>query len=82
METTQGIPLYSYLHLKLAKIVCFSFLSYMYFLQQNQRTRGCNRFCPEAGWGQVSQIMYTYVSKCENNKIKLKKRNFIVAGKV
>jgi hypothetical protein len=54
----------------------------MFFLQQNQRTRGWNRFCPEAGRGrgkelgrprqEVAQIMYTHVSKCKNDKIKKK----------
>jgi hypothetical protein len=50
METTQGISPCSYLHLKLAKMLFF--LSYMFFLQQNQRTRGQNRFYPEVGWGE------------------------------
>jgi hypothetical protein len=56
-------------------------LSPMFSLQQNQRTRGQNRFCPEAGvgWGggagekegerEVAQTMYTHVSKCKNDKI-------------
>jgi hypothetical protein len=41
----------------------------MFSLQQNQRTRGKNRFCPETGgWGmkrreyEVAQIMYAHVS--------------------
>jgi hypothetical protein len=49
METTQGISLYSYLHLKLAKTLFF-FLSYMFFLQQKWRKREQNSFCLEAGW--------------------------------
>jgi hypothetical protein len=75
METAQGISLYSCLHLKLTKILCFSFLSYMFFHQQNQRSRGQNKFCPQAGGGggKVSQIMYTHVSKCKDDKIKFKK---------
>jgi hypothetical protein len=52
----------------------------MFSLQQKKiwRTRGQNRFCPEAGGGseggvgEVSQIMYTHVSKCKNVKIKKK----------
>jgi hypothetical protein len=48
----------------------------MFYLQQNQRKRG-NSFCPEAGgrgvWGKVAQVMYTYISKSKNNKIKFKK---------
>jgi hypothetical protein len=43
----------------------------MFFLQQNWGTRGWNRFYP--GQGEESQIMYTSVSKCKNDKIKLKK---------
>jgi hypothetical protein len=52
----------------------------MFSLQQKKiwRTRGQNRFCPEVGGGresgvgEVSQIMYTHVSKCKNVKIKKK----------
>jgi hypothetical protein len=46
----------------------------MLFHQQNQRTRGWNRFCQEAMGGEVTQIMYTHVSKCKNDTIKLKKK--------
>jgi hypothetical protein len=47
----------------------------MFFHQQNQRSRGQNKFCPQAGGGggKVSQIMYTHVSKCKDDKIKFKK---------
>jgi hypothetical protein len=69
METVQGISLYSYLHLKLAKMLCFPFYLIYFFLQQNQRIRGQNRFYPE-GWGKVAKTMYTHVSKCKNDKIK------------
>jgi hypothetical protein len=41
----------------------------MFCLQQNQRTKGQNRFCLGGG-----QIMYTHVSKYKNDKIKKKKR--------
>jgi hypothetical protein len=57
----------------------------MFSLQQNQRTRGLNRFCWE-GWGrkgggekgkrgggEEAKTMYTHVSKCKNDKIKCKK---------
>jgi hypothetical protein len=38
----------------------------MFSLQQNQRTRGLNRFCPEAGIGgraqeEVAQTKYTHM---------------------
>jgi hypothetical protein len=67
METTQGISLYSYLYLKLAKYYAYYLLCF--FLQQNWRMRGQNGFCLEVGgrW-EVAQIMYTYVSKCKKIK--------------
>jgi hypothetical protein len=37
-------------------------------LQQNQRIRGRNRFCPEIGG--EAQIMHTHVNKCKNDTIK------------
>jgi hypothetical protein len=45
--------------------------------QQNWRIRGQNRFCLEARvrgkWEEeMAQIMYTHVSRCKNDKIKLK----------
>jgi hypothetical protein len=49
----------------------------MFSLQQNQRTRGWNKFCSETGGrgsGEVAQTMYTHVSKCKNDKTKKFKR--------
>jgi hypothetical protein len=47
-------------------------LSHMFSLQQNQRTKGQNSFCLEVGdGGVVAQTMYTHVSKCKNDKIKI-----------
>jgi hypothetical protein len=52
----------------------FLFLHYIFFFKQNWRTRGWNRFCRK--WGgrvvvvDVAKIMYTHVSKCENDKRK------------
>jgi hypothetical protein len=60
-----------------------SFLLLLIFsLQQNQRTRGQNRFLPEAGdrmgggrrKGEVTQIIYTHVNKCKTDKIKEKNK--------
>jgi hypothetical protein len=69
MKATLRISLYSYLYLKLAKALFF-LLSLMFFLQQNQRTRAWNRFCPEAeGERELAQIMYTNVIKCKNDKM-------------
>jgi hypothetical protein len=78
MEATLGIPVYSYLYLKLAKTLSF-LLSLMFSLQQNQR-RGQNRLCLETGRngalreGEVAQTMYTHVSKCKNDKMRKEKK--------
>jgi hypothetical protein len=51
MEATIGIFLYSYLYLKLAKMLCLSY--YLIFsLQKNWRTTEWNRFCLEGGVGE------------------------------
>jgi hypothetical protein len=70
MEAMPGISLHNYLYLKLAKILSF-LLSLIFSLQQNERTRGQNKFCPEVvGRGkEVVQTMYTHVSKCKNDKM-------------
>jgi hypothetical protein len=45
----------------------------MFSLQQNQRTRGRNRFCLEAGeGGRMAQTMYKHVSECKYDQIKEK----------
>jgi hypothetical protein len=48
MEALLWISMYSYFYVKLAK-PCFSYYLLGFSLQQNQRTRGWNRFCLEAG---------------------------------
>jgi hypothetical protein len=47
----------------------------MIFLQQNQRTRGQNSFCPEVGGvkGGEGGPNNVYTCKCKNDKIKFKK---------
>jgi hypothetical protein len=79
MEAMLRISLYSYLYLKLAKMLCLFLLSLMFSLQQNWR-RGQNRFCLEArqvsGEGEVcrrqgrevAQTMYAHMNKSINNK--------------
>jgi hypothetical protein len=73
-ESSTGIPLYSYLYPKLAKMLCLSYyLICFLFLQQNWRIRGRNRFCLEVGdWSRWWEggTMSTHVSKYENDKIK------------
>jgi hypothetical protein len=43
IETIQGISLYSYLYLKLAKTACFSYYLLCIFFYKNQRTGEQNR---------------------------------------
>jgi hypothetical protein len=47
MEAMLGISLHSYLYLKVAKTLCFSYYLLCFLFNKNQRTRGWNRFCPE-----------------------------------
>jgi hypothetical protein len=47
METTQGISLYSYLHLKLAKMLCFSFDLTCFFF--NKIGEEAEQVLPEGG---------------------------------
>jgi hypothetical protein len=67
-EIIQGISLYSYLYLKLAKGQCFSSYYFLCFFlykigEQEGRTGSMG-----AGWGGgLVQIMYTHVIKCKNN---------------
>jgi hypothetical protein len=68
METILGISQYSYLNLKLAKLLSF-LLSPMFSLQQNWRTRG-RTGSAGGGGGEVVQTMYIHVSKCKSKKIK------------
>jgi hypothetical protein len=51
-------------------------LSFMFSLQQNKRAEQVllRNEEGEGGRGEVSQIMYTHVSKCKNDKIKIKKQ--------
>jgi hypothetical protein len=47
----------------------FSLLTVRFSLQQNQQTRGQDRFA----WKKVGEIIiYTHVNKCKNDKIILK----------
>jgi hypothetical protein len=42
----------------------------MFSLQQYQRTRGQDRFCPEVGCGGRWPKQYTHMSKYKNDKIR------------
>jgi hypothetical protein len=55
----------------------------MFSLQQNQKTRGQNRFCQRqwggVGMGEVvAQTVYTHVNKCKNYKIKERRKEAFV----
>jgi hypothetical protein len=50
----------------------------MFSLQQNQRTRWQNGFCPEVGRGIVEKTTNTRVSKCKNSKREKKKKEIRV----
>jgi hypothetical protein len=51
----------------------------MFLIQQNQRTRGWNRSAQKWGWRGVAQIMYTHVSKCKNDNIKLIRKEIMAS---
>jgi hypothetical protein len=74
MKAMLSISLYHYLYLKLAKTLCLYYLLCLLF---NKRTRGQSKFSLE-GEGEVTQTMYTNVSKCKNDKIKKKKKKHII----
>jgi hypothetical protein len=67
MVKTRGISLYSYLYLKLAKMLCVSYYLFNKIGEQEGRTGSAQKW---GVWGEVVQIMYTHVSKCKNDKIK------------
>jgi hypothetical protein len=70
MEAMLGISLYSYLYLKLAKTLCLSY----YLLFSLQQIRGEGRTGSVQKQGEVARTMYTHVSKCKNDKIKVEKK--------
>jgi hypothetical protein len=65
-HNTRNFPV----HLSSSQTSKNAVFSYMFFLQQNWRTRGLQLW----GVGAVAQIMYTHVSNCKSDKIKLKKK--------
>jgi hypothetical protein len=78
MEATLEISPYSSLYLKLAKMLCLSYYLLCFFFnkigEQEDGTGSTKK------GGRVAQTMYTHVSKCENDKIKVrkKKKNIII----
>jgi hypothetical protein len=73
MEATLGISLYSYLHLKLGKTL--SLLSLMFFSSTKLENKRVEQvLLRRRGRGEMTQTMYTHVSKC---KIKERKKRSI-----
>jgi hypothetical protein len=73
MKTTQGIPLYSYLYLKLTKVACFSHYLLCFFFKKKAEQVLAGGGGYGMGRQEVEQIVYTHVRTCKNNKIKFKK---------
>jgi hypothetical protein len=67
MVTTIGISLYSYLYLKLVKMLCFSYYLSCFLFNKIGEEGGTGSV--QKWWGGGRQIMYIHVSKCKNNKI-------------
>jgi hypothetical protein len=75
METTLGISLFSYLYLKLAKMLCLSYYLLCFLFNKIREEKGRTGSAWKCGWeregklvGGVTPTMYTYMNKCKNNK--------------
>jgi hypothetical protein len=67
METIQRISLYSYLHLKLAKMPCFSYYLLCFFFYKIQEKEGGTRFYTKAGRGTFANTpVYPHPTKKKN----------------
>jgi hypothetical protein len=75
MKATQGISLYSYLYLKLGKVQCFCYYLSCSLFNKIGEQEGKTGSAQKWG-GVVAQIIYTHVSKCKSDKIKLKILNY------
>jgi hypothetical protein len=71
MEAILGISLYSYLYLKLAKMVCLSyFLLCFLFNKIREQEDGTGSAQNSGGRGVVVQTKYAHIRKCKNDNIK------------
>jgi hypothetical protein len=74
METMLGISLYSYLYLKLAKMLCLSYCILCFLFnkigEQGGRTGSAWKWAGVGvgGRGRWPQTMHTLMDKCKNNK--------------
>jgi hypothetical protein len=73
---------YSYLHLKLEKILCLSYyLLYFLFNKIREEEGGTRSAWKQREEGKVAQTTYTHVNKCKNDKIKkTQKKNILTEG--
>jgi hypothetical protein len=67
MEATLGISLYSYLYLKLGKMLCLSYYLLCFLFNKTGEQEGRTVTAWKGGWGEVAQTMCTHVSKCKNH---------------
>jgi hypothetical protein len=69
MEAMLGISLYSYLYLKLAKMLCLSY--YLLYFLFNKIGEEAEQVLPGSRGGgreeEGGQTMYTHMNKCINN---------------
>jgi hypothetical protein len=70
MEAMLGISLYSYLYLKLGKMIGLYYLLRFLFNSENKRAEQVLLRSGEESRGEVAQTMCTHVSKCKKDKIK------------
>jgi hypothetical protein len=72
MEAMLRISLHSYLYFKLAKMICLSYCLLCFLFNKIKEQKGRTGSAQKQGRveGKVTQIMYTHVSKCKNDKIK------------
>jgi hypothetical protein len=75
MEAMLGISLYNYLCLKLAKMLVFLIVSYVFSPTKSEQVPPGKRWerCEE-GEGSPYNV-YTHINKCKNDKIKKERKN-------
>jgi hypothetical protein len=65
-----GISLYSYLYLKLAIMLCFSYLLGFLINEIGEQEGGTGSAQEGRGGEEVTQTRYTHLSKCKNDKMR------------
>jgi hypothetical protein len=69
MEAMLGISLDSYLYLKLAKTLCLSYYLLCFLFNKIVEQEGKTVYAwKQDGVGEITQTLYTHVSKCKNDK--------------